>query len=182
MTVRAACVEDAPAIADAHVRSWQVAYAHLLPAEFLATMSVPERTQRWHDILSASESSTAVAEADGRVAAFVSFGKCRDADAPGGRGEIWALYAAPEAWGCGAGRALLAHAVEALRTLGFGETALWVLSGNARGRRFYEAAGFVPVAGSAQWFDIGGTPVEELKYLRTSAAGRAAQQPRGDCS
>lgn len=163
--IRDAQVADAPEIAALHVRSWQVAYAHLLPAAFLASMSVVERTQRWQGILTVAESLTVVAVVDRRVIAFVSYGNCRDDGAPADRGEIWAIYAAPETWGRGAGRALLAHAVERLAAAGYRETALWVFAGNARGRRFYEAAGFQAVAGSEQSFELGGAMVEEQQYL-----------------
>lgn len=45
-------------------------------------------------------------------------------------------------WGTGRGRALLAAAEERLRGDGFDEAVLWVLAGNDRARRFYEAAGW----------------------------------------
>ena len=106
-----------------------------------------------------------VAELAGTVKAFVSFARCRDEDAPEARGEIWALYAAPDAWDKGLGRGLLAHAVAALQAQGFRETSLWVLSGNARGIRFYGAAGFEPVPGSQKLFTLGGAQVEETQLL-----------------
>lgn len=175
--IRDAQPADAPAIADLQVRSWQVAYAPLLPAAFLASMSVPERTQRWQGILAGLASVTAVAEVERNVVAFVSYGNCRDAGAPAGRGEVWAIYAAPESWGRGAGRALLAHAVDMLAAAGYRETALWVFTDNARGRRFYEAAGFQAVAGSAQRFELGGVMIEEQQYLLRHPLSAEAVSP-----
>jgi ribosomal protein S18 acetylase RimI-like enzyme len=170
MNIRPAVVADAHAIAAVHVRSWQAAYAHLLCADFLASLSIGQRAQRWADILQAAESATAVAELAGTVQAFVSFGRCRDEQAPEQRGEIWALYASPDAWGQGLGRSLLAHALGALNAQGFRETSLWVLSGNERGVRFYRCAGFAPVAGSPKLFTLGGTQIEETQFLLQHAA------------
>jgi hypothetical protein len=41
--IRQAILEDAEAIAKVHVASWQAAYKGLMPAEFLASLSVERR-------------------------------------------------------------------------------------------------------------------------------------------
>lgn len=120
--------------------------------------------------IQAAESASAIAELAGTVKAFVSFGRRRDDNAPQERAEIWALYASPDAWDQGLGRALLAHALALLQAQGFRETSLWVLSGHARAVRFYGAAGFRPVAGSQKLFHLGGTQVEETQFLRQHGA------------
>jgi hypothetical protein len=43
LTIRAATVADATAIGEVHVRSWQAAYAGLIPADFLARLSAESR-------------------------------------------------------------------------------------------------------------------------------------------
>ncbi len=168
-SVRAAAVDDAVAIATAHVHAWQAAYARLLPAGFLAGLSVGPRARKWAGIIAAADGEIAVAEDDGQVLAFVSFGPCRDAQAPAGRGEVWALYARPDAWGRGLGRALLGHALQRLQAQGFREVSLWVLAGNERGLRFYRAAGFSTVDGSQIPVTLGGTTVQEVQMLRALA-------------
>lgn len=50
---RPATVDDAPAIAAIHVRSWQRAYADLLPADFLAGLDVEQRVAYWRRDLAA---------------------------------------------------------------------------------------------------------------------------------
>ena len=57
---------------------------------------------------------------------------------------------------------------------GFDSVSLWVLAANAHAIRFYENAGFVLDAGSAQTFELGGRPVQELHYALTTAACRSA--------
>ncbi len=164
-------IEDSDAIAAVHVRSWQSAYAHILPASFLAEMSIPDRATRWRAILSANESKTLVTRSQsGEVTGLASFGKCRDAGAPASQGEIWALYASPEVWGQGVGRELLKQALSALNHDGFTTVSLWVLRKNHRGIRFYKAAGFVEVQGSTKSLEIGGTVVEEVCMLMPNEA------------
>lgn len=163
---------DIPDLARVHVQSWQAAYAGLLDAGYLAELSVQERALSWQRILAAGASTTWVARDDsGRVQAFVSHGPCRDRGAPADRGEIWALYAHPDAWGLGAGRRLMDCALQSLQAQGMHSVSLWVLRGNQRATRFYEAAGFAEVPGSVQRFELGGRTVEEEAWLRFLPAG-----------
>lgn len=167
VSIGPAQLDHAPGLARVQVRSWQAAYAAILAPDFLAGLSELDRARRWRDILQQPtlQSQTLVALADvDTVLAFVSLGPCRDDGAAADQGEIWALYADPAAWGLGLGRALLARAVGELRERGFRAVSLWVLSDNLRGRRFYEASGFAPVAGSENRFELGGREVEEICY------------------
>ncbi len=87
---------------------------------------------------------------------FASCGASRDAT---GEGELYAIYVLPEAWGSSAGRALLAAALEAMRTGGFATASLWVLDDNPRARRFYEREG---------WEHDGGRREEEILDVQIS--------------
>lgn len=158
---------DIPDLARVQVQSWQAAYAGLLDAGYLHRLSVDERAATWRLTLAARASTTWVArDDDGRVQAFLSHGPCRDPNAPPDRGEIWALYARPDRWGRGMGRALMDCALQTLQAQGCRSVSLWVLRGNQRGCRFYRAAGFAEVPGSAQTFVLGCRRVEEVAYLR----------------
>ena len=159
-------VEDAWAIATVHIRSWKAAYAGMIDPDYLASLSIEDRSIRWQATLAANADPILVARLQGEVAGFVSYGKCRDQGAPLDRGEIWALYVSPSAWGQGLGRTLIQQAMDELATLGFESISLWVLSANHRGRKFYESCGFERVPGSEKCFDLGGHPVEEVAYLR----------------
>ena len=162
MNIAPATLTDAPQIAAIHVRSWQVAYSGILSSEFLDSLSTERRTAQWQDILHKQESQTLVAHLPEGIAGFVSYGHWRDEHASELQGEIWALYAKPEAWGSGVGRALLGAAVRELRSLGRQSVLLWVLAKNTRGVRFYENFGFKPVHGSSKLFELGGRQVEEV--------------------
>jgi ribosomal protein S18 acetylase RimI-like enzyme len=170
MKIIPATIDCALGIASAHVRSWQAAYAGILDAEFLQGISIDSRVQQWRGNLQRNESQTLVAQRDDSVLGFVSYGRCRDEDAPADRGEIWALYADPAAWGQGVGRALMRSAVAGLQALGYMSTSLWVLGQNQRGIRFYQAFGSAPVPGSAKYFELGGHQVEEVCLLMQHTA------------
>jgi GNAT superfamily N-acetyltransferase len=125
------------------VRSWQAAYRGLLPDELLDSLSVDDRRERWRAGLEKTyeREATHVAETGGVVVAFSAVGPAGD-DAAATPGELYALYADPDHWGTGVGRALLAAARASLVGFGFTDALLWVLEGNERATRFYEADGW----------------------------------------
>ncbi len=85
---------------------------------------------------------TLVAELDGEVVGWVSFGENRDLDAAPQVGELRALFVRPAAWGRGAGSALVAGVIDGLRELGYREATLWSFDQNDRANAFYERHGF----------------------------------------
>ncbi len=101
-----------------------------------------------------------VADEEGRVVAFVSVGACGDLE---GVGELYAIYALPEAWGGGAGGGLMRAAVEAVGRPGYREAILWVLEDNPRARRFYEREGW-DARRRQQEDDFLGVRVAEVRY------------------
>ena len=158
--VRRARPDDAAAIADLHVRTWQTAYEHVFGAERLATLDAEARRPRWEQILRDAEQSVLVAEQDGRVGGVATVGASRDPDA---EGEIWGIYAAPEAWGTGAGRELMRAGLDELRSRGHRDAILWVLEDNPRARRFYEREGWT-LDGAAKRDEFLGVEVPEVRY------------------
>lgn len=135
---------DARDIAQVHVVSWRDAYRGLLPDDFLDRLSVEEREAQRLAWFADPEpgSGILVAEEDGRIVGFASFGPTRDEDVPDGTGEVPAIYVDPAVVGTGVGRRLFKAASAALRDAGFGRATLWVLEANDRARRFYELAGW----------------------------------------
>ncbi|HVS86328.1 MAG TPA: GNAT family N-acetyltransferase [Gaiellaceae bacterium] len=160
MTVRRAVVEDASAIAAVHVGTWQAAYAHVFGAERLAGLDVARRAGFWREWIGGGRANVFVAEEEGRVVAFASVGANEHEPE---LGELYAIYALPEAWGTGAGPALMAAALDALREAGFAEAILWVLSDNPRARRFYEREGWT-ADGAEREDELLGIAVAETRY------------------
>ncbi|MGV2982531.1 GNAT family N-acetyltransferase [Microbacterium sp. AGC85] len=157
MLIRGATTADAHGIAVVHVTSWQAAYAGLMPQSVLDDLSIDDRAERWAHIIATPErgSRTLVAERDGEVVGWASFGAARESDGPGS-GELWGVYVLPSAWSSGVGHALLEAVEQGLADDGHSAAHLWVLTGNERAATFYTRHG---------WIDDGGTKVEERPGL-----------------
>ncbi|MFJ4174288.1 GNAT family N-acetyltransferase [Microbacterium sp. NPDC089696] len=178
LEIRDAQVEDAHGVAVVHVASWQAAYVGLIDQDVLHRQSVDARAAMWSTWIErslAGESTDAygpvahrlvVAELDGRIVGWVSFGGGRDEELSD-QGEIAGLYAHPDAWSQGVGRALIRHAESALRAEGWARGYLWALKGNARAIGFYRAHGWTVDGGEK--FGEGGSVVG-LHELRMSRA------------
>jgi len=161
--VRKASEYDATRIAEIQVGTWQVAYRGLLPDDYLDGLDPVRRTVVWKGLLSAAQGVVFVAMKDSHIVGFCDVLPSRDAAAPPEIAEIAALYVEPSAWGTGAGRSLVASAVEYARDHGFVVLTLWVLSTNTRARRFYEKAGFSP-DGAEKSEERSGVSLHELRY------------------
>ena len=80
MIIRDAELRDARGIAEVHVRSWQAAYAGIVPDEDLAQLSVDQREQFWVQILSKGVRATIVLVNRDLVVGWSGFGPARDED------------------------------------------------------------------------------------------------------
>src|SRR5579859_2697677 len=117
--IRPAIIEDAPAIAEVHVRSWQWAYRGQLPDGYLDRLSdtLEQRVQaRRAQLMNLPpDDRWWVAEHAGQIVAFAVTQPSRHADVPPMTAEVALIYLLQEAAGKGVGRALFARAVEDLR-------------------------------------------------------------------
>jgi ribosomal protein S18 acetylase RimI-like enzyme len=177
VTIRPATPADAPAMGRVHVRAWQAAYRGHMPDEYLDGLRSEDRAAHWAGALARDDlrGTILVAERAGEVVGFAVVGPARE---PAGAGELYAINLDPAHWGTGAGRALLGAAQTELARLGFADTVLWVLTGNARARRFYEIAGWVAEA-AERTDEVFGVTVSEVRYARrsTSADSSSATPP-----
>ena len=165
MEIQAATAEDCRAVAEVHVESWQHAYRGILPEQYLASLSVADRESMWRRLVEQQPSHLLVARALGQVVGFVAFGASRDEGAPIDRAEIWAIYVKAASWSTGAGRLLWLEALQRIVAEGYKSVSLWVIASNERAVRFYERAGFVVEPESSKSFQLGGTTLEELRYV-----------------
>lgn len=173
ITVRPAVVEDAAGITRVHITAWQVAYRGIFPDRFLDELSAGfgDRMKRWQVIITSPEnpaSVTLVAEREGEILGWLSYGPGRDDDASPAAGEVYGIYVHPEQWGTGAGHALMEEGTKELEAAGYEEATLWVLEDNARARRFYERHGWCE-DGAVEEFERGGATAMELRYRRSLA-------------
>ena len=156
--VRDADIDDADAIATAHIDAWRAGYRGVVPDEYLDAEEFASsrrdrwRSWTWHQV---PESRLFVVSLQGRVVGFghagpehvVAHGIESPDSEPGNedgtRGEIYGFYLHPTAWGSGGAGALMSRCEEFLRDEGFTSATLWVLRDNPRARAFYEKAGWL---------------------------------------
>ena len=175
-SVRPATLADAAAIGLVHVRSWQSAYRGKMPRSYLDGLDPARRSQGWRRSIEQTDPSRdgilVMGAEDGAIAGFASFGPSRDGDTdPRVTGEVFAIYADPDAWGTGTGRALMGGAVAELARLGYTDAILWVLDTNDRARRFYALAGWKE-DGARKTDGSRGFDITEVRY-RTALRHRA---------
>jgi GNAT superfamily N-acetyltransferase len=170
--VRSALVTDAEAVARTVNSSWRVGYRGLLPDAILDGLDDARSTAQWvqwlrdgyqnlwhgAEVRVATDSNTA-------VVGVSAFGADRDRPDAAAHGELWMLYVEPSCWGHGYGRALLRDAETTLAACGRNNLTLWVLDGNLRARRFYEAAGWASDDVTKLFGDSGAYEVRYRKHV-----------------
>jgi len=158
----------------AHVDAWRGAYRGVIADSYLDSDELEQqrdtmwRSWRWADT---PGQQVFVPVIDDRVVGFGFIGPERGNDTGSStrRGEVYAFYLHPTAWGSGAAPATMARCTEYLRDNGFNSAVLWVLRDNPRARRFYEKVGW-SFTGEESSFDgpqsanALPTPVAEVQY------------------
>ncbi|HET9518351.1 MAG TPA: GNAT family N-acetyltransferase [Actinoplanes sp.] len=169
MTVLLRTVEDFDlvAVGALHHRSRTTAYAGLVSADALAAGSAAAMgewwTERWRWERDTHRMTVAVES--GRVVGFTYLGPSETAGAV----ELDAIHVDPDHIGTGVGRALMLDALDRLTALagtGTDRAVLWVLPGNMRARRFYEAFGWA-ADGVTRDSPIGSESVPHMRYARS---------------
>lgn len=159
--IRAATIEDAPAIARVHVASWRSTYRTLLPGDFLDSLSEVGYAERWQRFIGEAGNLVYVIEDAGRLVGFASGGRERAGEA-GYRGELYAIYVLDDFQRRGYGHQLVHAVVDGLRKMGLDDMIIWVLRDNAPARKFYEKLGGRYVR--AQFITIGSATLQEVSY------------------
>ncbi|HWH83739.1 MAG TPA: GNAT family N-acetyltransferase [Burkholderiaceae bacterium] len=172
MNIRPAGLDDARAVAEIHVRTWQAAYVGLVPEAYLASLAVERYETMWRANIERAMPQLLVAESDsddsdaGALLGWVAFGPSRGAGAAADVAEIWAIYVGAAHWGRGVGRALWERARTTLLAQGFASIGLWAFPRNERAGRFYRSLGFAVEPDSAKQFELGGARLDEIRFAR----------------
>jgi GNAT superfamily N-acetyltransferase len=158
---------DLAAVGALHHRSRTAAYAGLVSGAALAAGSETAMgewwTERWKWERDNHRMTVAVDE--GRVVGFTYLGP---SETPGAV-ELSAIHVDPRRIGTGVGRALMIDALAGLAAIaepGTDRALLWVLTANARARRFYERGGWA-ADGETREAPIGPDLVPQVRYARS---------------
>lgn len=170
--IREALISDVSGIVDVNIKTWQSAYKGIISDETLNRLdsnkssrierNIKEFGQRF---VEGERVLQAVAEKNGNVVGFVSYGKCRDEKTLclTTSAEIYAIYVLEEYQGKGIGRDLLCFAFDQLKnTKKYNKVLIWTLKDN-RKRYFYEQMGGQNKFNRS--IEIAGERFDEVGYL-----------------
>ena len=121
MKIRDAEIDNAPMLAHIHAKAWQIAYQGILPAEYLAKLSVERSLERWNGWIARPEPGQfhLVAEVEGKGVVGFASGCPERTKAPKNWGELTAIYLLPENQKQRIGSALFHAVVERFMTQGY---------------------------------------------------------------
>ncbi|WP_374653160.1 N-acetyltransferase family protein [Dongia sp.] len=145
MNIRSAIEADLPAIAEIHLKGWELAYGAFMPADQLAAMQPDRRLPLWRAWLADPTKLILVGSVGEQIDGFVLGGPVKEHDIRRGSltgfdCEIYSLHCRAVVQGKGLGRALIAAAAAHWAATGKNALMLWAYSDNAY-RRFYEKIG-----------------------------------------
>jgi GNAT superfamily N-acetyltransferase len=175
MTIRAAGLADADAIAQLHAHSWQTAYRGILSDEFLQGPLHENRRVLWHTRLTAPDRAdqyVLVEEQGGAIRGFA----CAFLEADPEWGCLLDnLHVVPDLKGKGLGRLLMsAVAQRVLSANPYGRLHLWAYEQNLAARRFYEHLGGINTLRQAE-LALDGTEVNAVRYCWSELSELAAR-------
>jgi GNAT superfamily N-acetyltransferase len=176
MTIRAAGLADALAIAQLHTHSWQTAYRGILSDDFLQGPLPENRRTLWHARFSQDarpDQIVLVAEQEGAIRGFA----CAYLDAdPEWDCLLDNLHVVPNLKGQGLGRQLMTAVAEQVRRVNAGgRLHLWSYEQNLAARRFYERLGGTVTLSQAE-LAPDGTQVNAVRYCWSELSGLAGRR------
>jgi GNAT superfamily N-acetyltransferase len=175
MTIRAAGLADAVAIAQLHTRSWQTAYRGILNDDFLQGPLSENRRMLWHSRLAECHRADQVVLVDEQAGVIRGFA-CAYLEADPEWGCLLDnLHVVPDLRGKGLGRQLMTAVVDQVwRSNPYGRLHLWAYEQNLAARRFYERLGGAVTLRHAE-LAPDGTQVNAVRYCWSELSGLAGR-------
>jgi ribosomal protein S18 acetylase RimI-like enzyme len=172
--VRPARIEDADAIGWVSVTAWRETYAGIMPDEYLAALSAPQRADLFRERIRRMPDKQAIFVAldQDDVVGFGVCGPTRERELETD-GEIFAINLVDAAKRRGLGVRMMAAMASALSICGFARVGLWVIDKNMPARRFYETLGGQYTTQKDQEF--GSKTLVELGYTWSAVADLAGR-------
>lgn len=145
--IRKAVPEDAETIIDINIEVWNTTYKGLIPQEVIDKLQSknPERIIRNQNSIQEKQ-NTFVAEIDGKIVGYHTFGKTRDKNFEDA-GEIYAGYILDNYQGLGLGRKMAVACMKELLERGYTKLVTKCLDGNTA-NEFHKSLGGVFVGQS----------------------------------
>lgn len=172
VSCRVAWADDAPAIADLQVRTWQESYAGLLPAVAL-DLDPAAVAEAWRASLvkpADARNRVLVALERNRVVGFAVTGPASDPDCdPVSDAELMELDVDPGERGRGHGSRLLQAAVDTMRADRFTRGVHWAIATDDALRGFLTDAGWAPDTAHRE-LDLDGEGTTTVKQVRLHTA------------
>jgi GNAT superfamily N-acetyltransferase len=173
MTIRAAGLADAVAIAQLHTRSWQTAYRGILNDDFLQGPLSENRRMLWHSRLAESHRADQLVLVDEQAGALRGFA-CAYLEADPEWGCLLDnLHVVPDLKGKGLGRQLMTAVVDQVwRSNPYSRLHLWAYEQNLQARRFYARLGGTITLRHAE-LAPDGNQVNAVRYCWSDLSGLA---------
>ena len=164
VTIRAAVVDDAAAIAAVRVEGWRNVYRGVIPDAYLDAMRIEDSTALWARILSVPSSDKRIVFVAEDASGVLGFSAAMRLAEPkfGVQAELTGIYLRPHAQHLGIGRKLVAAAARACIAENAPDMLVWVITQNETARKFYESLGAELMAG--QPFSWDGLELHETGY------------------
>jgi L-amino acid N-acyltransferase YncA len=162
IVIRKATIDDCPGIAKVHVDSWRTTYNHIVPAEYLRSLSYSKSEQRWVERFKNANENYMMyvyVNEDGSIVGFADGGPIRDSNKEF-KSELYAIYILKDYQRKGIGRQLFRSVVNHL-SLQYNSMLVWVLADN-ESRYFYEDLGGKIIG--TNMITIGDKELDEIAY------------------
>ncbi len=172
ITIRRAVPADAPAMGAVHVTAWRSTYPGILPADYLAGLSVSRQAGQYAAAIRGGVGVNVAVES-GQLVGFSTASRSRRKAVA--EGEIETLYVLDDFRDQGAGRGLIAASAAFLALLGCRSAFAWVLRDNPS-RWFYERMGGKVVA--EETIAFAGVPIVQCAYVWPDIGVLMDAQPR----
>ena len=141
-TIRLAVSADASDMAEVLMRSWEVAYKDIIPADFIREKNAT-RLDMFKRTLP-ENIYTYVIQYDGKTVGIMRVAPPQDDDAGDDWYEVHSIYLHPDCFNQGIGTQAMEFAFDIARGLGRTDMVVWVFAENINTIKFYEKCGFIP--------------------------------------
>jgi len=142
ITIRLAVPADAPDMAEVHIRSWEVAYKDIIPADYIREKNAT-RPELYKRVITDKNENSYVIQKDGKTVGIMGIGPPQDDDAGDNYYELHSIYLHPDCYRQGIGTQAVKFAFDKARELGKRFINVWVLAENENSIKFYKKCGFI---------------------------------------